>query len=107
MSMGKRVDFGSGVVSLEEKRVKARQLISGAAYGPKTLKILFEAFDQAWARLSASVGSDPNSIEAARIRLAEVLLSFASDDSEDAQKLADLAVAVLERGAGRTAGQAK
>jgi hypothetical protein len=78
--------------------VKARQLIDKAAYGPDTLKVLFEAFDKAWAKLNPGIGNDPATIEAARVRLAEVILSFASPDSTDADRLAALALDVMKDG---------
>jgi hypothetical protein len=47
--------------------VKARQLIDGASYGPDALKVIGQAFDEAWLAIAGNFGSD--SIEVARLRL--------------------------------------
>jgi hypothetical protein len=65
--------------------MKARRLIDGAAYGPEALKAIGQAFDEAWASISHHFGSEPKSIEAARLNLAEALLSVASEDSRDVE----------------------
>jgi hypothetical protein len=67
--------------------MKARQLIEGAAFGPEALKVVGEAFDKAWARISANYGSDPTDIEKGRLRLAEAMLSVAAEDSRDVEAL--------------------
>ena len=38
---------------------KAHQLIDGASFGPDALKAIGEAFDAAWAAISANFGNDP------------------------------------------------
>jgi hypothetical protein len=64
----------------------ARQLIDGASYGPDTLKIIGEAFDEAWLTIAGNYGGSA-SIEAARLRLANAMLSVASEDSRDVDAL--------------------
>ena len=66
---------------------KARQLIDGASFGPDALKAIGEAFDAAWAAISANFGNDLVDAEKARLRLAEALLSIASEDSRDVEVL--------------------
>ena len=66
---------------------KARQLIDGASFGPEALKAIGEAFDAAWATISANFGSDAVDAEKARLRLAEALLSIASEDSRNVEVL--------------------
>jgi len=63
--------------------MKARQLISDAAYGPDELRILFEVFDQVWAAVAAGVGDDPAAVEAARLKLANLVLSLARGGNLD------------------------
>jgi hypothetical protein len=76
--------------------VKARSLIGRAAYGPDVLKVLFEAFDNAWAAIADSCGTDPQSIEASRIRLANIILALAHDRATpDADELRDSALRIL------------
>ena len=67
--------------------MKARRLIDGAAFGPATLKAIGEAFDQAWAQITGNFGDSPTQIENARLRLAEALLSVATEDSTDVAAL--------------------
>jgi hypothetical protein len=71
--------------------MKARRLIDGASFGPATLKVLGLAFDEAWTEIAGNFGDHPTLVENARLRLAEALLSVATEDSTD--------VAVLKKGA--------
>jgi hypothetical protein len=71
--------------------MRARRLIDGAAFGPETLKAIGEAFDKAWGEIAGNYGSDPTEVEMGRLRLAEAVLSVATEDSRD--------VAALKRGA--------
>lgn len=55
--------------------------------GPATLKAMGEAFDQAWTEIGGNFSSLPVEIEAARLRLAEAMLSVATEDSTDVAAL--------------------
>lgn len=57
--------------------MKARELIGGASYPPETLKVIFEAFDDAWTEVCPSMGADPGAIEMGRLSLATIVLSLA------------------------------
>jgi hypothetical protein len=57
--------------------VRARQLIDGAAFPPDALKVLGEAFEDAWAELAADVSCDPTVVDAARLSLAGIVLDIA------------------------------
>lgn len=37
--------------------MKARQLIGESSYGPEVLKVLYQAFDQAWAEVAPSTAT--------------------------------------------------
>jgi hypothetical protein len=63
--------------------MKARKLIDGAQLGPDALKVIGQAFDEAWAEIAANVGNDPRDIEVARLRLANTVLSLANEDSRN------------------------
>src|SRR5262249_5891538 len=63
--------------------MKARRLIDGASFGPATLKAMGEAFDQAWSQIAGNFGGDPVEVEAAKLRLAEAMLSVATEGSTD------------------------
>ena len=75
--------------------MKARRLIDGAALGPATLKALGEAFDQAWAQIAGNFGDNPTQVENARLRLAEAMLSVATEDSKDVAALKDGALQAM------------
>jgi hypothetical protein len=57
--------------------MRARQLIGGAAFPPYVLKVLGEAFEDAWAELAPDVSGDPTVVDAARFSLAEIVLDIA------------------------------
>jgi len=63
--------------------MRARALIDGASFGPDALKAINQAFDQAWAEIAYYFAGDPKVTDAARIALANAILSVASNDSQD------------------------
>jgi hypothetical protein len=67
--------------------MKARELITGAAFGPEVLKVITKAFDEAWAELAPQTGTRPEAIDAAQLRLANIVLSLATEDSSDVEAL--------------------
>jgi hypothetical protein len=67
--------------------MKARRLIDGASFGPETLKAVGEAFDKAWAQIASNFGGDAQSVEAARLKLAQAILSIANENSRDVEIL--------------------
>ena len=60
-----------------------RQLFSATAYGPENLKLICRAFDQAWAAIEPVVDDNALAREAARLKLANMLLGVASNDKLD------------------------
>ena len=74
--------------------MEARHLIHRATYGPDTLKALSQAFDEAWADIEGNFDSG-QAREAARVKLANALLSIASDDSRDVEVLKRAALQVM------------
>jgi len=75
--------------------MRARALIDGASFGPDALKAVSQAFDQAWAQIASHFGGDPNVTDAARIALANAILSVASDDSRDVDVLKNAGLQVM------------
>ena len=67
--------------------MRARQLLDGASFGPDALKAIGDAFDAAWVEISGRFGTNPVAIEAARLSLANAVLSVASEDSRDVKAL--------------------
>jgi len=67
--------------------MRARQVIDGASFGPDALRAIGEAFDAAWTEIAGNFGDRPTEIDAARIKLANAILSIASEDSKDVEVL--------------------
>lgn len=59
--------------------MKARNLLSGATYGPERLKLIYQAFDDAWQAIEPLVDKAPLAHEAARLKLANLILEVAKD----------------------------
>jgi hypothetical protein len=77
--------------------MKARKLIEGSSYDPDTLRILFQAFDDAWAQVSPTISSSrpEAAIEAARMKLAHIILGLARRNTRDAKQLTEAAVQLM------------
>jgi hypothetical protein len=75
--------------------MKARQAIASGSYGPDQLQALGKAFDDAWERIAPTVSKRPKAIEAARLKLADVILGLARKGNFDPQWLADTAVEAM------------
>jgi hypothetical protein len=72
--------------------MKARQLIGGATYAPDVLKVVYQAFDDAWAEIGPSISNRPEAIESAQLSLADIVLSLAKSGPIDRDALKDSAV---------------
>jgi hypothetical protein len=77
--------------------MKARLLIEGATFTPDVLKVVQAAFEQAWVETGPRFGSDPQVVEAERLRLALAVLSVADEDSKDVEALKAGALQALAR----------
>ena len=75
--------------------MKARALVGVASYDPKTLKALWKAFDDAWEQVRPQISKRPEAIEAARMKLAEIVIGMARNGTRDAQALTDAAVQAM------------
>jgi hypothetical protein len=75
--------------------MKAKQLIESASYGPEALKIICQAFDEAWADIAGNFGDDPQTRETERLKLANVILSFSHDKIADVKQVKNSALEVL------------
>jgi hypothetical protein len=71
------------------------RLIGRASYGPETLNVLFQAFDEAWQTLAPSCGDNVLSIHAGRLKLANAILSVAREGSTDPRSISDGALKLL------------
>ena len=61
------------------------------------MKVLFKAFDDAWDSIAANFDS-PLAIEAARLRLANIILSLPHDGSIDPEQIKDAAIRLMALG---------
>jgi len=52
--------------------------MGGAAFPPDALKVIFQAFDDAWDEVAADVSVRASAIEAARLSLATIVLRLAA-----------------------------
>jgi hypothetical protein len=77
--------------------MKARQLIGSGSYGPDQLKTLFKAFDEAWDAIAPSISSRAGAVEAARVKLANIVLSLARGGAGkvDADQMRDAAIRIF------------
>jgi hypothetical protein len=77
--------------------MEARHLIGSASFGPETLKGIIQAFDDAWNCLAADFGTNPLAIEAARLKLANVILAIAQNDASNPAQIKRAALQVMAK----------
>ena len=75
--------------------MRARQIIEGASYGPDQLRVLGQAFDAAWAQIAGNLSGQADGVEAARLKLAMIILSLAGSGMPDASQLTKSAVQMM------------
>jgi hypothetical protein len=74
--------------------MQVQPLISGTAFGPDALKIVTQAFDEAWSSIAHQYRT-PDEMEAARIQLANATLAVASEASRDVEVLKQAALQAM------------
>jgi hypothetical protein len=67
--------------------MRARRLIDGTAFGPAAIKAIGQAFDTAWNEVEPSISGRPSAVGDARLSLANIVLSLASEDTRDPEPL--------------------
>jgi hypothetical protein len=72
--------------------MEARHLIQ-SGYGPEAIKAMTQAFDEAWSVIAGNFSQDAT--PAARVRLADALLSVASEGRRDVKTLKNKAIAAM------------
>lgn len=77
----------------ESERMRARRIIEGAAFGPDVLKVVRQAFDEAWSALADKFS--PNEHEWAREALAQAMMSATRDDTTDVAMLREAGVRAM------------
>jgi hypothetical protein len=63
------------------ERMRAQRIIEGAAFGPEVLKVVWQAFDEAWASIADNFAPDEHEI--AREALAQSMMSATRDNTSD------------------------
>ena len=75
--------------------MKAGQLIADATFDPVQLKAIRTAFDDAWEAIAPQISQRPDAIEAARLKLATIVLSIAKRGIVEPKKLTDEALKLM------------
>ena len=76
--------------------MKARQLIRSVTFGPDALKAIGQAFDDAWMEIAPNVSVRAKAVDAARLTLANIVLSLATEDTRDHELLQREAVRMFK-----------
>ena len=76
--------------------MKARQMIEGASFDPAQLKAIGQAFDDAWEQIAPQISNRPGAIEAARLKLAHLVLSVAKRGVLEREALKDEALKLMQ-----------
>jgi hypothetical protein len=75
--------------------MKANKLIEGATFDNKQLVVIKKAFDEAWQAIAPQVSQRPAAIDAARLKLASIVLSVAKRGIVDPKRLTDEALKLM------------
>jgi hypothetical protein len=75
--------------------MRANQSVEGGSYGPEALEIIYQAFDEAWNSVAGNFGNDPEAIEAARLKLANIILSFPPDNIRSADQIKNSSLQIM------------
>jgi hypothetical protein len=73
----------------------ARQRLEGSSYGPAELKLITQAFEDAWSQVAGNFGGNALAVEAVRLRLANIVLDKAAIHRRDACALTTAALLAL------------
>lgn len=73
----------SSIASPMSASAEPRQIFRQVAYGPEDLKRICEAFDRAWEAIRPLLDDNPLAHEAARLKLANMILGIASSHKLD------------------------
>jgi len=73
--------------------MRAQRIIEGAAFGPEVLKVLWQAFDEAWASIADKFA--PEEQELAREALAQAMMSATRNDTSNVAMLRDAGIRAM------------
>jgi hypothetical protein len=74
--------------------MQVQPLIANTAFGPDALKVVTQAFEEAWSSIADQYRT-PDAMEAARIQLANATLAVATEASRDVEGLKLAALEVM------------
>lgn len=77
--------------------MKARHLLGSSSFGPEALKGITQAFDDAWNSIAPDFGGNPLAIEAARLKLANVILAIAQNDRSNPEQIKRAALQIMAK----------
>ena len=72
--------------------MKARAMLGSVTFDPEQLQTVQKAFDDAWEVVAPQISTRPEAIEAARTKLAEIVLGLARNGMLDAATMTETAV---------------
>ena len=75
--------------------MKARQLLASSAFDPAQLKTMGQAFEDAWEQIAPQISARAGAIDAARYKLAQLVLSLAKRGILDREKIKDEALRLM------------
>ena len=74
---------------------KARRIFQGACYAPETVAMLGEVLGEVWSSVASEFANDTQAVEAARTRLACIILDLAKDRQLSALQIARTAARLM------------
>ena len=75
--------------------MEARKLLDAAPFEPETVKVLKQAFDDAWARIAASIV--PDRVDDTQLSLAHAIVAHAGTGDCDRESLMAAALDAVQR----------
>ena len=79
------------------REAKALILGASASFRPEALKLIGQAFDQAWRQMAQDFKGDTVLCDGARVELAGLLLLIADNDCRNAEILTQAALGIMGR----------
>ena len=75
--------------------MKARQLLARSAFDPAQVKTMGQAFEDVWEQIAPQVSARAGAIDAARHKLAQLVLSLAKRGILDREKIKEEALRLM------------
>jgi hypothetical protein len=77
--------------------MKARELLARSAFDPAQVKTMGQAFEDAWQQIAPQISARAEAIDAARHKLAQLVLSLAKRGILDREKIKDEALRLMRQ----------